>query len=260
MDNDRILIKAEGLNVGYKDKTVVSDISFEVCRGEILTLIGPNGEGKSTLLKSLAGYIEKLGGNVFLLGKDMESINPADKARHLSVMLTGRTDPELMTVRDVVSVGRYPYTGRLGLLSKQDNEKVEEAMRLTETDELADRLFNEISDGQRQRVLLSRALCQEPQVLMLDEPTSFLDIRHKLKLIAILKRWIKRDGLAVVMSLHELELALRVSDKLLCIKGGKIDRYGTPQEVLSTDYITELFEIDEEECMEAIGVPVQNIL
>lgn len=259
-EEKKILINAQALSVGYKNHKVVCDVNFEVRQGEILTLVGPNGEGKSTLLKSIAGYINKLGGKIFLLDKDMASLNAAETARKMSVMLTGKTDPELMTVRDVVSVGRYPYTGRLGLLSKKDNEKIDEAMALTDIEELGDRPFNEISDGQRQRVLLSRALCQEPEVLLLDEPTSFLDIRHKLKLIAILKRWIKKENMAVIMSLHELELAGRVSDKLLCIKDGKIDRYGAPKDIFNTDYIVRLFDIDEEECMEAIGTSVQNIL
>ena len=248
-----MVIKAEELKAGYKNLTVVSDIGFEVRQGEILTLIGPNGEGKSTLLKTLAGYLENRGGRVFLLGKDMAGLKAKELAKELAVMLTARTDPELMTVYDVVSAGRYPYTGRLGLLSEIDEQKVREALRLTETEGLADRLFNELSDGQRQRVLLSRALCQEPRVLLLDEPASFLDIRHKLKLIAVLKRWIKKEKPAVVMSLHELELAARVSDRLLCLKNGRIDRYGTPEEIFNTEYIMELFDIDEEECLEATG-------
>ena len=150
-----------------------------------------------------------------------------------------------MTCRDVVESGRYPYTGRLGILSEADREAVDEAMALTSTTELSGVDFAQISDGQRQRVMLARAMSQQPELLILDEPTSYLDIRHKLELLNTLKKLVREKNTAVLMSLHELDLALRVSDKIVCIDGGKVGRVGTPEEIFSGGYISALYGISE---------------
>ena len=142
--------------------------------------------------------------------------------------MTGWVEPELMRCEEVVESGRFPYTGRLGILSDYDHKQVAEAMELVHVTELADRNFNCISDGQRQRVMLARAICQEPDILVLDEPTSFLDIRHKLELLSILKDLVRQKNLAVILSLHELDLAQKISDFVVCIKDDHIDRYGPP--------------------------------
>ena len=140
----------------------------------------------------------------------------------MAVVLTERMRPELMTCHDIVATGRYPYTGRLGILSREDEEKVEEAMRAVHAESLGSRDFNNISDGQRQRVLLARAICQEPDIIILDEPTSFLDIKHKLDLLSILRDMAKKKQITVIMSLHEIDLAQKISDKIICVKGDTI--------------------------------------
>ena len=184
-----------------------------------MTLIGPNGAGKSTILKSVIRQLEPVGGAVYLDGRDMAGLSERETARRMSVLMTSHVRPELMTCEDVVATGRYPYTGRLGILGQEDWAKVEECLALVQASDLAERDFSRISDGQRQRVLLARALCQEPEVLVLDEPTSFLDIRHKLELLAILKDMVRSRDLAVVMSLHELDLAQKISDYVVCVRG-----------------------------------------
>lgn len=231
----------ENMAVGYGGKPLIEHIRLRVRQGEILTLIGPNGSGKSTILKSLIRQLKLLCGTVCLDGQDMARMTELDVAKRLSVLMTERVRPELMTCEDVVSTGRYPYTGRLGILTAQDREKVREALELVHAGDLAGRDFSEISDGQRQRVLLARALCQEPEVIVLDEPTSFLDIRHKLELLSILKDMVRQRGLAVVMSLHELDLAQKVSDLVVCVHNNTIERYGTPEEIFTSDYIMELY-------------------
>ena len=148
-----------------------------------------------------------------------------------------------MTCEEVVSTGRYPYTGHLGILSETDHEKVYEAMELVHALPLRNCDFNAVSDGQRQRILLARAICQEPEMIVLDEPTSFLDIRHKLELLTILKKLVNQNRVAVVMSLHELDLAQKISDFVICVKGETIDKAGTPEEVFTSAYITELYGI-----------------
>jgi iron complex transport system ATP-binding protein len=242
-----------GLSVGYDGKPVVAGLDFALRAGEVLTLLGPNGAGKSTVLKSIAGQLAPVAGTVYLGERPLSAFSGQERARTLSVLLTDRTRPELMTCEEVVSAGRYPYTGRLGILSGEDRRKVEEAMELVHVLDLRHRDFNRISDGQRQRVLLARAICQEPQVLLLDEPTSFLDIRHKLELLSLLKELVGQRGWTVVLSLHELDLAQRVSDHLLCLRDGVAHRYGTPEEIFSGGYISQLYGVERGSYHELFG-------
>ncbi len=231
------------LCVGYDRTPVVKNITITLERGEILTLIGPNGAGKSTLLGSIAGQLRPLGGVLCLNAQDLAGMPRETRARQMSVLLTGRLQAELMTCEQVVETGRYPYTGRFGILSGQDHRVVEEAMELVRVLDLRERLFTRISDGQRQRVLLARAIAQEPELLILDEPTSYLDIRYKLEFLSILQQLCRCKKMAVILSLHELELARRVSDHLLCIRNGRVYRFGTPEEVFTSGEVAALFDI-----------------
>lgn len=242
-DITQSLLKTESVSVGYGKKVIVGDVSFNAQRGEIITLIGPNGSGKSTVLKSIASQLSLISGTVFINGKDSSELSEKMIARQLSVMLTGRINSELMTCGDVVESGRYPYTGMLGILTDHDREIVGRSMELTGTSDLRDRDFTLISDGQRQRILLAKAVCQEPDLLILDEPTSFLDIKHKLELLEILKKLVRTGNTGIVMSLHELDLAMKISDKVICIKDGRADRIGTPEEIFTSEYIEELYDI-----------------
>ncbi len=238
-------LRTDGLSAGYGRKIVLSGAEITAERGKITTLIGPNGCGKSTLLKTAARQLQPLSGTVFIDGRDLRQTSPNELARKLSILLTERISPELMTCRDVVESGRYPYTGRLGILSEADRAAVDEAMELTSTAELSGVDFSRISDGQRQRIMLARAISQQPELLILDEPTSFLDIRHKLELLNTLKKLVREKNIAVLMSLHELDLAERVSDRIVTISGGKIGRIGAPEEIFSGGCISSLYGIDE---------------
>ena len=251
-------VETKEMTVGYRGVPLIRDIALHVHRGEILTLIGPNGSGKSTILKSLIRQLALIGGTVYLDGKSLQTLPERDLARTMSVLLTEHVRPELMTCWDVAAAGRYPYTGRLGMLTREDEEKVEKAMRAVHAEELGGRDFNAISDGQRQRVLLARAICQEPEVIILDEPTSFLDIRHKLELLAILRRMAKEKGITVIMSLHEIDLAQKISDKIICVKGDAISHFGAPETIFREDIIRELYEIDNgsfDPCFGSIELP-----
>lgn len=191
-------------------------------------------------------------------GKNLHELSFRELSTKMAVVLTERMKPELMTCHDIVATGRYPYTGRLGMLTREDEEKVEKAMRAVHAEELGGRDFNAISDGQRQRVLLARAICQEPEVIILDEPTSFLDIRHKLELLAILRRMAKEKGITVIMSLHEIDLAQKISDKIICVKGDTISHFGAPETIFREDIIRELYEIDNgsfDPCFGSIELP-----
>lgn len=236
-------IYTEHMTVGYDGKPLIRDIEIRLKKGEILTLIGPNGAGKSTILKSMIQQLKPVAGTVYLDGEMMHKMSGKEVARRLAVVMTDRIRPEMMTCEDLVATGRYPYTGALGILSAEDHKKVLDAMKTVHALEFKDRDFTAVSDGQRQRVLLARAICQEPEIIVLDEPTSFLDIKHKLELLSILKRMVKERQTAVLMSLHELDLAQKVSDCVICVKGDHIQKYGDPEEFFSSDYIHELYDI-----------------
>ena len=236
-------IWTENMTVGYGKTPLIRQIGIHVRAGEIVTLIGPNGAGKSTILRSVIRQLGLLEGTVYLDGMPMKGMGEREIAKRMSILMTERIHPELMTCEDVVGTGRYPYTGRMGLLTAEDRGKVREAMELVHAWDLASRDFSQISDGQKQRILLARAICQDPSVIVLDEPTSFLDIRHKLELLTILKDLVRRKKVAVLMSLHELDLAQKLSDYIVCVKGEYIERCGTPEEIFTSSYITGLYGI-----------------
>lgn len=236
---------ARKLCVGYDDKPLIKEIELALPKGEILTLLGPNGAGKSTVLKSIAGQLRLLGGTVCLGEDELSAMKAGELAKKMSVVFTEKLRAELKSCRDVVATGRYPYTGWFGVLSKEDERLVDEVIELTHIADICGQDFDKVSDGQRQRVMLARALCQEPEIVILDEPTSYLDIRYKLEFLSVLQEMREKKGLTVIMSLHELELAKIVSDKILCLKGEYVERYGTPEEVFEGDFIKRLFDIRE---------------
>ena len=229
------------LAVGYHGNPLIRDINIGIDKGEIV--IGPNGSGKSTILKSITRQLKLIGGTVFFDDTSLMELSYKELSSKMAVVLTERIKTELMNCHDIVATGRYPYTGRLGILTKRDEELVEEAMEAVHAQELGNQDFNAISDGQRQRVLLARAICQEPEILILDEPTSFLDVKHKLELLAILEKMAREKKMTVIMSLHEIDLAQKVSDKIVCVQGENISHFGKPEEVFQEEIIRDLYGI-----------------
>lgn len=236
--------------MGYEGRPLIKNVELALEKGEILTLIGPNGAGKSTVLKSIAGQLALLGGTVCLGESAVSEMRGNELAKKMSVVFTQKVRAELKTCRDVAATGRYPYTGRFGVLSKDDWRIVDEVMELTHVTDIAGQDFEKVSDGQKQRVMLARALCQEPEIIVLDEPTSYLDIRYKLAFLSILKEMRQKRNLTVIMSLHELELAKIISDKILCLKGEYVERYGTPEEIFETDFIRRLYGMEDDGFMQ----------
>lgn len=239
--NDDEQLRMRDLTVGYDRIPLIKNINLGVRPGEILTLIGPNGSGKSTILKTITKQLKTIGGSVFLGKESMRELTDSEISRHLSMVMTERIHTELLSGRDVVATGRYPYTGRLGILSQQDWKKVDEAIALVHAGEVQQQDFRRISDGQRQRLMLARAICQDTQVLILDEPTSYLDMGFKLDILTTIRMLARKKNLAVIMSLHELDLAQKISDTIACVKGDRIDRVGTPEEIFSGDYVQQLY-------------------
>ncbi len=238
-----IRLGMRNLSVGYGGKTVVGGIDAGVAAGEILVLVGPNGSGKSTVLKTLCRRLRPVSGTVELSGEDAFRLSARQAASRMAVLLTHQPHPELVTCFEVAALGRYPHTGFMGRLTPRDRAVVEESLRQAGVWALRGADFGRISDGQRQRVLLARALCQQPEVLLLDEPTTYLDLGGKIALLEILRRLAKEKGVAVVLSLHEIDLAKGIGDQVLCLKDGRVQAMGAPEEVLSARGVEKLFDL-----------------
>ena len=232
------------LCVGYNGNVLIKDINVSIEKGKILTLIGPNGAGKSTILKSITRHLEKIGGSVYIGENEVWSWDLKEMARSVAVVLTDRINPDLMTCEDVVAMGRYPYTNVVGKMTPHDQEVVNEALDRVHALELAERDFSTLSDGQKQRIMLARAIAQEPEVIVLDEPTAYLDIRHKIDLLDILRHMAHEKGITVVMTLHEIDLATKISDYIVCVKGDTIAAFGKPDDILHGDAIDKLYDIE----------------
>ncbi|MBQ7521892.1 MAG: ABC transporter ATP-binding protein [Clostridia bacterium] len=238
-----MLLQTDNLTVGYDGQAVIQDICLNVNKGEIVTLIGANGSGKSTILKTIAGYLEKICGSIFFMEKELAYFSRKEKAERFSVMLTEKIRTELMSCREVVETGRYPYTDYFGRLSQTDRQAVDEAIQLVDIESFADKDFSQISDGQRQRVLLAKAICQQPDILILDEPTSYLDIHHKIRFLEVIQKLAVEKQMAVLISMHELDFAEKISDYTIAVKDGKVVHYGKPQDIFTDENIRILFDI-----------------
>ena len=249
------LCETQELAIGYGKMPLASGIALGANPGQILVLVGPNGAGKSTLLKTLAGQLAPLGGTVLLDGQDLTAYTGTARAQKLALMLPHTRRTELTTCFEFAAAGRIPYTGRLGILSDADRQAVQDALEIAGAAHLADRDFNCISDGQRQRVLLARAICQQPKVLLLDEPTSFLDIKGKIELLTILKELAHTGQLAVILSLHELELAEKIADTVVCVSPGGVSGVLTPEQAFQQENIRALYGLTEQQYTALFGTP-----
>ncbi len=247
--------EARELSIGYGRVPLAEKIALGVKRGQILTLIGPNGAGKSTLLKTLSAQLAPLGGTVLLDGRDLQEYSGTERAQKLALMLPHTRRMELTTCFEFVSAGRIPYTGRFGILSEEDRRQVNAALELVGASALANRDFNRISDGQRQRVLLARAVCQQPEVILLDEPTSFLDVKGKIELLTILQGLAHEQELAVIVSLHELDMAQKISDAVVCVSPECVSGVMTPEMAFAPENIRTLYRLSKEQYEAVFGKP-----
>lgn len=234
-------LELDNLSVGYGRRVLLKDLCASILPGQILTLIGPNGAGKSTILKTISHHLACMGGVVRIGGENIERMDSYELAKRLSVVLTERVRPELMTCYDVAASGRYPYTGRFGMLTALDRDVIAQSLALVRVKELADKPFARVSDGQRQRVMIARALCQQPRVLVLDEPTAELDPASSLAVFELLARYARENGTTVIVVEQKIALLSDFADMLLIVDGGKIRFRGTPAEVL--EHSDELLEI-----------------
>jgi iron complex transport system ATP-binding protein len=229
------IIKAAELSFCYGEKTVLEEISFEIVAGEFISIIGPNGSGKTTLIRLLYGYLSPSRGRIYYDGILLNKINRRELAMRVAVVSQMPQFNLQLTALELVLMGRSPYMGLLGFEGKRDFEVAYEAMALTDVADLKDRSIFHLSGGELQRVLIARALAQKPQIMLLDEPTSYLDIKHQIRIYQLLKRLNAEHGITVVSVSHDINLASQFSDRLLVMKGGKIHGVGPPEEVITKE-------------------------
>ncbi|MBO3130130.1 ABC transporter ATP-binding protein [Dermatophilus congolensis] len=234
-------LRASGISVGYRGNTVVKDCDLEIRPGVMTAILGPNGCGKSTLLKSLARLIPTISGSIELNGQPLASLSGRELARRLAMLTQTPTAPEGIRVADLVALGRHPYRSWLRQWSSSDAEAVREAMALTGVSELADRRLDALSGGQRQRAWIAMVLAQQTDVLLLDEPTTSLDLARSLDLLDLVDRLHADHGRTVVMVLHDLALACRYCDDLVMMRDGRIITRGEPQEIVTEELLFEVF-------------------
>ncbi|WP_261884133.1 ABC transporter ATP-binding protein [Vibrio pelagius] len=231
----------EQLSAGYGDKTIVKDLSLNIVPGKLTSIVGANACGKSTLLKTISRLIAPSHGQVLLDGKSVHHSSTKTLARTLGLLPQSPIAPEGITVGDLVSRGRHPHHGLMSRWSTKDDEAVANALEVTKLSELIDREVDELSGGQRQRVWIAMALAQETDILLLDEPTTFLDVTHQVEVLDLLVDLNLQRGITIVMVLHDLNLAARYSDYLLAMINGQIHAHGAPQQVLTTEMIQAVF-------------------
>ncbi|GAB2637043.1 ABC transporter ATP-binding protein [Nocardioides ginkgobilobae] len=234
-------LRVEGVTLGYGERTVVQDVDLDVAPGRITCIVGANACGKSTLLRAMARLLKPRAGHVVLDGRDLHALPTKQVARTLGLLPQSPIAPEGIVVADLVARGRHPHQGVLARWTAADEEAVAEALRLTDTAALADRCVDELSGGQRQRVWIAMALAQQTDLLLLDEPTTFLDVSHQIDVLDLLTDLNRQRGTTIVMVLHDLNLAARYADHLVAVRAGRVHANGIPAEVLTADVVRDVF-------------------
>ena len=226
-------IQLQHLSIGYRVKhgikTVAAGINGTIYSGELTCLLGPNGAGKSTLLRTLSAFLPKIGGEIVIEGRELATYSDKEMSRKIGVVLTEKPDVRNMTVRELVSLGRSPYTGFWGTYSKEDLRIVDEAISSVGISALAGRMVHTLSDGERQKMMIAKALAQQTPVIYLDEPTAFLDYPSKVEVMQLLRRISQEAGKTVFLSTHDVELALQLADRIWLMEQGGALAIGTPQ-------------------------------
>ncbi|WP_305091461.1 ABC transporter ATP-binding protein [Prescottella sp. R16] len=237
-------LTAQNLTLGYGDRIIVEGLDVEIPTGVVTTVIGPNGCGKSTLLRALGRLLKPRTGTVLLDGKAITTMRTRDVARTLGMLPQAPVAPEGLTVADLVARGRHPHQSWIRQWSSDDEGEVAQALALTGVSDLADRPVDQLSGGQRQRAWISMALAQGTDILLLDEPTTYLDLSHSVEVLDLVDRMHEEMGRTVVMVLHDLNLAVRYSDHLIVMTGGRIVAQGRPQDIVSVDLLRDVFGLD----------------
>lgn len=242
MEENSIVTKE--LKIGYNGNIIVPSFDIEIKKGKITSIIGSNGCGKSTVLKAIGRIIKSESGCVIINNTDIKNLKNKDIAKQMAILPQTPTAPGTLTCRELVGYGRFPYQKGFGKLSKEDKEIVEWALEVTNMKEFCDREIACLSGGQRQRVWIAMALAQMTGIILLDEPTTYLDLAHQLEVLELLKKLNEGQHTTIVMVLHDLNLASKYSDNLLAMRDGKIELYGEPKDVMTKEMLRRCFKID----------------
>ena len=234
-------LHTKNLSIGYADKILLSHLDLQLNKGEMVCLLGANGVGKSTLIRTILGLTPALDGRVFINEKPLSDLHIKTVAKHISIVLTTGIPPNNFTVYELVALGRTPHTNWLGKLNQTDKARIKDAMQLVAITHFSDRQVNSLSDGERQRVMLAKALVQDTELIILDEPTAHLDVTNRVALLLLLKKLAKETGKGILLSTHELELALQVADSIWLINNKKKMIKGTPNELILSNSISQTF-------------------
>lgn len=238
------MLKVNNISFAYEKDPVLRDISFQISAGEWLGLLGPNGSGKTTLIKCLSRNLRPQRGSIGLGGKDLSSYRQNELARTVAVVPQDTSMIFPFSAFEVVLMGRSPFAKSFGFESRRDIETAERSMDLTGTWGLKDRMFNELSGGEKQRVIIARALAQEPRVLLMDEPTSFLDIKHQHEILSLLKRLNEERGLTIISAMHDINSALLHCRTIMLMKGGRANKIGPTGEVVTYASLKDVFDTE----------------
>ncbi|MBR5399466.1 MAG: ABC transporter ATP-binding protein [Bacteroidales bacterium] len=241
MSGNKETIRLENLVIGYETKTVAEGINASLNSGELTCLIGPNGAGKSTLMRTICAFQKKLGGSIFIEGKELSDYPDKELARKIGVVLTHRPQIQNMSVEELVALGRSPYTGFFGRLTEEDKRIVAEAIDMIGITSLKDRMIQNLSDGERQKVMIAKAIAQQTPLICLDEPTAFLDFPSKIETMQLLKKLCREQGKTIFLSTHDLELTLQIADRIFLMQNGTITS-GTPQETAQSGALSSFIE------------------
>jgi iron complex transport system ATP-binding protein len=239
-------ISTEKLSIGYGSVEIVKDLNLSIPKGKITTIIGANGCGKSTILKTIARILQPKAGAIYINGKDIQTESSKEIAKVMAVLPQSPVAPKGLTVEELVAYGRFPHQSGFGKITKQDREIINWAIEVVGMKEYQERPIESLSGGQRQRVWIAMALAQETEILLLDEPTTYLDLAHQLEVLKLLEELNKKQGRTIVMVIHELNNAARFADYMVGVKAGKIVCSGKPEEVMSKSNLKEIFNIDAE--------------
>lgn len=237
-------LTAKDISLGYGERDIITGLSVDIAPGKVTSIVGPNGCGKSTLLRSLSRLLRPTGGEIFLDGKAISEIPTKQLAASLSLLPQSPIAPDGIVVADLVGRGRTPHQGLLGRWSQEDYDIVQESMEMTGVAELAERSIDELSGGQRQRVWIAMALAQRTDILLLDEPTTYLDIKHQLEVLDLLVELNETHGTTIAMVIHDLNLAARYSDELIAVSNGNVYAQGSPQDVMTQQTVKDVFGVD----------------
>ena len=240
------IIKAQNISVSINEKEIVHGISLDIPEGKVTAIIGPNGCGKSTTLKALSRILPYKG-IVTFKGQEMSTLSQREFAKCLAILTQSPQAPSDLTVNDLVEMGRFPHRGFLGRAGKDDKEHVEWALEQTGVKEMRYRLLNTLSGGERQRAWIAMALAQRPEVLLLDEPTTYLDICHQLEIMQLITRLNQELGLTVVMVVHDLNHAIMYADHVVVVKAGQLVTSGAPRDIITADLLADVFKVKADE-------------